>query len=429
MKVAVEKIDAHKRVLEIEVPQPEVAKAIDRAYQRLANKVNIPGFRKGKVPRKVLEMRLGKEALLDEAFELLAPQAYSEALKEQDIDPVGRPEIEVVTLEEDQPFVFKATVVAKPELTLGDYKDLKIKKAVAEVNEEDVNKQLENLRNRQAKMVVVEDAAIQNGDFAIIDFEGFIDGEPFKGGEGKGYPLEIGSGSFIPGFEEQLIGAKAGEEREVKVPFPADYHAEELAGKDSVFKVKINDVKRKELPELDDEFVKDIGEFNTLEELKTDIENKLKEAAEQKVDRDFRTQVIKTAVDNATVDIPEIMVETQIDNILQDMDVNLQNRGMSLAKYMEYTKTDVKSLRENYREAASFNVKTDLLLEAVAKAEGLEVTGEDLEQEVAAMAASYQAPVDEVRKIIAQEGRIEALAGSVLRKKAAKLIVDSAVAE
>jgi trigger factor len=429
MKVSAEKIDVHKTVLELEVPQPEVAKAVDKAYHKLAAKVNIPGFRKGKVPRKILEMRLGKAALMDEAFELLATPAYIKALEEQKIEPVTRPEIEVVTFEEDKPLVFKATVIAKPEIELGEYKGLKIAKPEVSIGEEEVNKQLENLRNRHAKMVVVEDAALAKGDFAIIDFEGFIDGAPFKGGEGKGYPLEIGSGSFIPGFEDQLLGAKAGEERDVKVEFPADYFASELAGKTAEFKVKVNDVKRKELPAIDAEFVKEVSDFDSVEELKADIENKLKQGAADKADREFRTNAIKAAVDNCTVDIPAVMIESEIDNMLREMDINLQNRGMSLAKYLEATKTDVAALRANYREAAVESVKTDLMLEAIAKKEEIEATPEDLEQEVVAMAAGYRAPVEEVRKIILSEGRLEALANSVVRKKAAQVVIDSVAAE
>jgi trigger factor len=233
VKVTAEKIDNHKVVLELEIAQPEVDKAFDRAYQRLASKVNIPGFRKGKAPRKILEARLGKEALADEAFELLAPQAYSKALEEQQIEPVSRPHIDVVQLEQGQPFIFKATVVAKPEVTLGEYKGLKAVMAPVAVSDEEINQKIEELRERHAKMVVVPDAELQNGDFSIIDFEGFVDGQPFKGGDAKGYPLELGSGSFIPGFEEQLLGAKAGESREVKVSFPTDYFVPELAGKEA----------------------------------------------------------------------------------------------------------------------------------------------------------------------------------------------------
>ena len=429
MKVSAERLDNHKVRLEIEIPQPEVAKAMDKAYQRLASKVNIPGFRKGKVPRNVLERKIGKEAILDEAFEILAGPAYGQALQEQGIDPVARPEIEVVTLQEDQPLVFKAVVIAKPEVSLGQYKEIKVEPVSAEVSDEEVDKQLEGQRTRNAKMVVVEGAALENGDFAIIDFAGFIDGQPFKGGEAEGYPLEVGSGSFIPGFEEQLLGAKAGESREVKVTFPADYFVPELAGKEANFKVKINDVKRKELPELDDDFAKEVSDFTSLEELKADIKNKLEQAAQQKAERDHKNSIVKAAVDNASVDIPEIMIEKRIDNMVEDFDVNLQNRGLSLDKYLEFAKTDLNAMRENYRESAQQSVKTDLVLETVAKAEKIEVAAADLEAEIAIMAHGYQRPVEEVRKVIIEQGHINALAESVLRKKAAQFIIDSAVKE
>ncbi|CUH93957.1 Trigger factor [Propionispora sp. 2/2-37] len=427
MKVTMETIDQHNVVLEMEVPQPEVSKALDKAYHKIANQVNIPGFRKGKIPRAMLEKRIGKQALLDEAFEILAPQYYLKALDEQKIEPVSRPKIDVVTLQEDQPLVFKATVTKKPEILLGEYKNLSIEQPAVEVTDEQVNNQLEALRSRHAKMVVVEDAEIANGDFAIIDFEGFIDDVPFKGGSGKAYPLEIGSGSFIPGFEEQLLGAKAGETRDVNVSFPEDYHVSDLAGKPAVFKVTIQDVKRKELPELDDEFAKDVSEFENLEELKTDIQNKLEKAAREKAENDFKNAAVKAAVDNASAEVPEVMIEDRIDNMVGELDINLQNRGMQLDKYLEYVKMDMDTLRQNYRESAAVNVKTDLLLEAVAKAEGLSVTKEEIDGEIAAMAQAYQATPKEVAKIIREQGRLDALAGSILRKKAANIIIDSAV--
>lgn len=427
MKVNVERIDNHQVVLEIEVPQAEVVKALDKAYRKLATQVNIPGFRKGKVPRNILEARLGKEALLDEAFEFVAPEAYGKALDENKIDPVSRPKIDVVTLAEDKDLVFKATVVVKPEIKLGQYKELKVSVAAEEVTGEQVEAHLETLRSRQAKMVVAEGAEIQNGDFAIIDFEGFVDDIPFKGGQGKAYPLEIGSSSFIPGFEEQLIGAKAGDERDVKVTFPEEYHAEELAGKAAVFKVTVQDVKRKELPAVDDDFAKDVSEFDTLDELKADVKNKLEQTAKEKAEREFKNEAIKVAVDNSPVEVPEVMVEERIDHMVQDLDVNLQNRGMKLDLYLEYLKMDMKTLRDNYRESALMNVKTDLLLEAVAKAENLEASPEDMEEEIKSMAEAYESTPEEVGKIIRSQGRIDVLVESIVRKKAANLIVDSAV--
>jgi trigger factor len=427
MKVNVERIDNHQVVLEIEVPQAEVVKALDKAYRKLANQVNIPGFRKGKVPRNILETRLGKEALLDEAFDFVAPQAYSKALDENKIEPVSRPKIDVVTFAEDKDLVFKATVVEKPEIKLGQYKDLKVSAAAEEVTDEQVDAHIETLRSRQAKMVVAEGAEIANGDFAIIDFDGFVDDVPFKGGQGKAYPLEIGSGSFIPGFEEQLIGAKAGDSRDVNVTFPEEYHAEELAGKKAVFKVTVQDVKRKELPALDDDFAKDVSEFDTLDELKADVKNKLEQTAKEKAEHEFRNEALKVAVENSPVDVPEVMTEERIDHMVQDLDVNLQNRGMKLDVYLEYLKMDVKTLRDNYREAALMNVKTDLLLEAVAKAENLEASPEDIEVEIKSMAEAYESTPEEVGKIIRSQGRIDVLVESIVRKKAANLIVDSAV--
>ena len=429
MKVNVEKIDNHNRVLEIEIPQPEVAKALDKAYHKLAGQVNIPGFRKGKAPRHILEMRVGKAALLDEAFEILASKAYIKALNDQNIEPVSHPKIEVVSLKEDQPLVFKVTVVAKPEITLGEYKELKIAQPVEDITEEQVLAEIKTLQNRQAKMVVMEGAALQNGDFAIIDFEGFLDGVPFEGGEGKAYPLELGSGTFIPGFEEQLIGAKAGEEKEVNVTFPDEYHSKELAGKPVVFKVKIQDVKRKELPELDDDFAKDVSKFETLEELKQDIKNKLEQTAKAKAEQEFKNGVIKQAVENSTVDVPDVMVENRISTMIDDLNVRLQIRGMEFDKYLQYINSDMDTLRQNYRTAALFNVKTDLMLDAVAKAEGMEAKPEDMEKEIAAMAESYQTKPEEVAKIIAEQGRLGSLAESVLRKKAADFIIESAVKE
>lgn len=427
MKVTMERIDNHKAVLEIEVPQADVEKAVAKAYHKLASEVKVPGFRKGKVPRKVLESRIGKEAILNEAFDFIAPKAYAEALAEQDIEPVSRPAIEVVTLNESDPLVFKATVVAKPEVTLGEYKNLEVAEVEAVVAEDDIEKRLNEMQTRQAKMVVVEDGALEKGDFAIIDFKGFVDGEAFEGGEGKGYPLEIGSGSFIPGFEDQLIGKKAGEEVTVEVTFPEEYFSKELAGKAAEFKVKVNDVKRKELPALDDEFAKDVSEFETLEELKADIKNKLEETAQEKAIREFKNNVMKLAVDNASMDIPDVMVEDRINLMIQDLAVNLENRGMKLAQYMEFMKLDMNGLRENYREMALTNIKVDLLLEAVAKAESFVAEAEDVDAEIEAMAATYGAKPEEIRKIIHEQDNMDALEKTVLRKKAMDVIFNTAV--
>jgi len=425
MKATMEKIDNNNVVFEIEVPQAEVAKAVEKAYRKLAGKINIPGFRKGKTPRNILEARIGKEAIMEEAFEILASPAYGAALDENNIEPVSRPQIEVVTLAEDKDLVFKVTVVAKPEITLGQYKGLKVAEQAVEITDEAINNEIENMRKKHAKMVVAEGVAIADGDFAIIDFEGFVDDVAFPGGEGKAHPLQIGSNTFIPGFEAQLLGVKAGETVDVKVTFPTEYHAADLAGKDAVFKVTVNDVKRQELPELDDEFVKDVSDFNTVEELKADIKNKLEVSATEKARYEFRNEVIKQAVENATVEIPEIMVEERISKMIEDMGANLESRGMNLADYLKYMNSDMDTLRQNYRDSALASVKTDMLMEAVVRAEELEVSVEEIDAEIDVIAKGYGAELADVKAIITEQGRMSFVVDSILRKKAAELIIAS----
>ena len=425
MKATMEKIDNNKVVFAIEVPQTEVTKAVEKAYRKLANKVNIPGFRKGKTPRNILERHIGKEAILDEAFEILASPAYAAALEENNIEPVSHPEIDVVTLAEDKDLVFKVTVVAKPELTLGQYKGLKVAETAVEVTEEQIDAKIETMRQSHAKMVVAEGAAIADGDFAIIDFEGFVDGIAFPGGGGKAHPLQIGSNSFIPGFETQLIGVKAGETVDVNVTFPTEYHAPDLAGKEAVFKVTVNDVKRQELPVVDNEFVKDVSEFDTVEELKADIKNKLEVAATEKAGHEFRNEAIKQAVENSTVEIPEIMVEDRITKMIEDLSANMESRGMKFEDYIKYMNTDIKAVRENYRESALIGVKTDMLMEAIVRAEALEVSVEEIDAEIGVIAKGYGAEVADVKAIISGQGKMSFVVDSILRKKAAQLIIDS----
>ena len=426
MKVTAEKIDNHQIVLEIEVPQADLKKAVDKAFTKLAAKVNIPGFRKGKAPRKVLEQRVGKEAILDEAFDLIAPEAFNTALDEQKIEPVSRPQIDVVTLEEDKDLVFKATVTAKPEVTLGEYKGLKVEKTAAQVSEEQIEEQVKRLLDHHANMVdAAEDAVVEDGDFTTLDFKGFVDGEAFPGGEGKDYPLQIGSNSFIPGFEGQLVGAKIGEEKEVSVTFPEEYHSKDLAGKAAIFKCTIHSIKRKEMPELNDEFAKKASSFDTVEALKADIKEKLVKNAETKAENDWKTAVIKTAVENMTVEIPDVMVENRIGHMIEELSISLENRGMKLEQYLQYANTDIAAMRENYRETAVENVKTDLMLEAVAKAEEIKVEPADLQTEVEAMAKAYGTTAAQVQKIIMEQGRIGDLAATIMRKKALQFVVDN----
>lgn len=426
MKVTVENGENQQVTLTIEVEAAEVSKAVERACKRLANRVNIPGFRKGKAPRMIVERHVGKDAVMQEAFDLVAPKAFGDALEEQKIDPVTRPNIDIVTLEEGKDLVFKATVTPRPEVKLGEYKGLKVEKAAVEIKDEDVEKQLKNFQDRQGKMVdAPEGAAVADGDFTTLDFEGFVDGEAFEGGKGTDYPLQIGSGSFIPGFEEQLIGAKIGEEKEVNVKFPEEYHAKELAGKDATFKCTVRSIKQKELPAIDDELAKKVSTFETLDELKADIRKNLQENAERKAENDQKSAAIEQATNNITVDIPAVMIDNRVTSMIQEMAMRLEQQGMKLEQYLQYAGTDIAKIREDYRETAEKNVKTDLMLEEVAKAEGIKVEAKDLDAEVAAMAAAYGATPKQVQKIIKEQGRIGDLAASVLRKKTAQFIIDN----
>lgn len=426
MKVTAENGENQQVTLTIEVEAAEVTKAVNKAAKRLANRVNIPGFRKGKAPRIIVERHVGTDALMQEAFDLIAPQAFDNALKEQKIEPVTRPNIDIVTLEDGKDLVFKATVTPRPEVKLGDYKGLKVEKQVAEVKDEDVEKQIKNFQDRQGKMVdAPEGAAVENGDFTTLNFEGFVDGTPFEGGKGEDYPLQIGSGSFIPGFEDQLVGAKIGEEKEVNVTFPEEYHSKDLAGKAAMFKCTIKSIKRKELPEINDELAKKVSKFDTLDELKADIRKNLEENAERKAENDQKSAAIEQATNNITVDIPAVMIDNRVTAMIQEMAMRLEQQGMKLEQYLQYAGTDIAKIREDYRETAEKNVKTDLMLEEVAKAEAIKVEAKDLDAEVAAMATAYGATPQQVQKIIKEQGRIGDLAASVLRKKTAQFIIDN----
>ena len=428
MKVSAEKIENQKVVLTIEVVAAELDKAEERACKRFASQVNIPGFRKGKAPRKIVEQHVGKQTVLQEAFDyFIAPEALAEALKDQKMeDIVTRPDIETVTLEEGKDVVFKATVVPRPEVKLGEYKGLKIAKDEVKVTDEDVDNQLKRMADHQAKMVEApEGAAVEDGDFTTLDFKGFVDGEAFEGGEGKDYPLQIGSNSFIPGFETQLIGAKVGEEKDVNVKFPEEYHAKELAGKDATFKCTIRSIKHKELPAIDDAFAKAASKFETLDELKADIRKNLTENAERKAENDRKAEALETASKNITVDIPPVMVDNEVTRMLREMEMRLAQQGMQLEQYLQFAGTDIAKLREQYRETAEKNFRTGLMLEEVAKAENIKVEAADLDKEVEVMAAAYGATPKQVKKIIAEQGRLNDLAATVLRNKTMQFIFDN----
>lgn len=428
MNVTTEKIENHKVVLTIEVPAEELDKGIKAACKSLANRVNIPGFRKGKAPRRILEMNIGKEAILDEAFDRVAQKAFDEALKQENLDPVDRPQVDIVTLEEGKDVVFKATITPVPEVTLGEYKGLKVAKDAVEVKDEQVEEQVKNILNHHAKMVDAEEGAtVANDDFITLDFKGEVDGVAFAGGEGKDYPLQIGSHSFIDTFEDQLVGLKVGEEKDVNVIFPEEYHAKDLAGKAAVFHCKINSIKHKEMPELTDEFVKASTSYESIEDMKTKLRENIEKNAQREADTKRRNEILKQATDNITVDIPEVMVENRVSNMIQELSVNLENQGMNLDAYLKYANMDMAKLREQYKESAAIAVKTDLMLDAVAKAEDIKVENADINAEIALLAATYGTTPQEVSKIIKKNHSIGNLVATVLHKKAANFIIDSAV--
>ncbi|MCF8563527.1 trigger factor [Alicyclobacillus tolerans] len=395
-----EKTEANVGVLEVEVASERFASALDWAFKKVVKTVSLPGFRKGKVPRKIFEKRFGIEALYQDAVEYLLPQAYTEAVTETGINPVDQPDVDVVQVEAGKPLIFKATVTVKPEVQLGDYKGLEIEDQKAEVTEEAVNEELENIRKSHAEIDVVEDGEVQDGDNVNIDFLGTINGEPFEGGEAENYQLEIGSGMFIQGFEEQVVGMKPGEERDVRVTFPEDYHVKSLAGQEAQFHVKLHDLKRKKLRELNDEFVQEISEFQTVDEFVEDVKHQLTHRLEHDREHFMQDQAVEKATANATVEIPAAMINHEIDHQVQNFAQQLQMQQIPLDAYIEFTGMTEADLREQFREAAEKNVRSALVLETIAKAEGLEVSEEDLGAELQKIAESAGLELDRVRQML-----------------------------
>ena len=425
MNVSVERV-ANEATIKIQLPAAEVNKGFAKAVQKIAAQVNIPGFRKGKAPRHILELHVGKEAIKQEAFEMVANDCFRKAMADEKLIPVSDPSVKESTFEENADMELVLTITVKPEPKLGEYKGLTVEKKEAVVTEEQIDDAVEELRKRGAKMVVAPDAVIMKGDFAIIDFAGTVDGEAFSGGEGKGYPLEVGSGSFIPGFEEQLVGLKAGDSTDVNVTFPDEYFVKELAGKEAIFKVNVQDVKRKELPELTDEFVAANSKCKTVDELKADYKEKMQKHAEEQAEADYERALVQAAVANAEFEVPEIMVEDRVSQMIEELKMNLENRRMNLDAYLKYTGMDMEKLRANYKETALENVKTDLVLDAIAKAENIQVGMEDIDAELSNIASQNGADVEEVKKIISSNGNMGLLLANILRRKSARVVIDGA---
>ncbi|MCM3237181.1 trigger factor [Heyndrickxia oleronia] len=418
-----EKLEGNQGVLTVEVDADTVKAGLDEAFKKVVKQVNVPGFRKGKMPRGMFEQRFGVESLYQDALDVILPDAYAKAIEETGIEPVDRPEIDIEQMEKGKELIFKATVTVKPEVKLGEYKGLEVEKIETEVTDEDVENELKTLQERHAELVLKEEGAAEDGDTVVIDFEGFVDGEAFEGGKAENYSLVLGSNSFIPGFEEQLVGVKAGEEKDVEVTFPEEYHAAELAGKPATFKVTVHEIKTKELPALDDEFAKDVdSEVETLAELKEKTKANLKHSKEHEAEHAVQDAVVEKATENAEMDIPEAMITTEVDRMMQEFAQRLQMQGMNLELYFQFSGQDEQALREQMKEDATKRVRMNLTLEAIAEAEKIEVSDEEAEEEITKMSGMYNMSVEDIKNAL---GGLDTVKKDVKIRKAVEFLVQN----
>ena len=419
----VEKVDKNVVSFEFTVSADEFEKGVEKAYRKNVGKINIQGFRKGKAPRKIIERYYGAEIFYEDAVNIVLPDAYDNAVKENNIFPVDQPEIDIKgEIEKGKDITFTAKVTVKPEFELGEYKGVKAQKVTSRVLKKDIEAELEKKREMNSRMVPVEDRPIEKDDVANIDFEGFCDGVPFDGGKGEGFDLTIGSGQFIPGFEEQLIGKNIGDEVDVNVTFPEEYHAEELKGKPALFKVKINSIKVKELPELDDEFAKDVSEFDTLEDLKKDIKENLSKAGKENAAHKTEENVINAVCDATEIDIPDAMINSHIDKMLRDFDMNMRYQGLNLEQYLKYTGMTVDKMREQFKDDAAKNVKTSLVLEKICEAEGIDASEDEINKEYESMAESNGMKIEDIKKYVSEDDVKE----TIKARNTIKFLVDNA---
>ena len=402
MSLQVEKLEHNMAKLTVEVAAEDVEKALQAAYLKQRKQINIPGFRKGKVPRQMIEKMYGPEVFYDEAANNMIPDAYAKAYDESELDIVSQPKIEVVQMEKGKPFIFTAEVATKPEVTLGDYKGLKVDKVSTRVTQKEVDEEIEKERERNARTIEVTDRAVQDKDEVTLDFEGFVDGVAFEGGKGEDYPLTIGSGSFIPGFEEQLIGAEIDKEVEVNVTFPKEYHSEELAGKDATFKCTVHTIKAKELPELDDEFASEVSECETMDAYRAEVKKNIKERKERTGKEKKENQAVDQALENAQMDIPEAMIEFQVRQMADDFARRIQQQGLTVEQYFQFTGMTAEKMLEEMRPQAEKSIKTRLVLEAIVKAENIEVSDERVEEELTKMAEAYQMEVEKLKEFMGE---------------------------
>ena len=425
MSLQVEKLEKNMAKLTIEASAEDFEKAIQKVYLKARGRINIPGFRKGKAPRKLIEKMYGTGVFYEDAANDLIPTAYAEALKDCDLEIVSRPEINVTQIESGKPFIFTAEVAVKPEVTLGEYKGVEVEKSDVEVTDEDINKEVDKERENNSRTIDVDDRAVESGDIIKLDFDGSVDGVPFAGGKAENYTLTIGSGSFIPGFEDQLIGTKIGEDKDVTVTFPEDYHEKSLAGKEAVFKCKVNAITVKELPDADDEFASEVSEFETLAEYKEDIKKKLTEKKEKEARAKKEAQAVEKAVENATMEIPDAMIDTQVQSMMEDFARRMQSQGLSLEQYFQFTGMDVKKMHDQMKPEALKRIQNSLVLEAVAKAENIEISDEKVDEEIAKMAEAYKMEVEKLKDLIGESEK-DQMKKDLAVQAAADLIADAA---
>lgn len=425
MSLQVEKMEKNMAKLTIEVSAEDLDKAMQNAYQKAKGKIAIPGFRKGKAPRKMIEQMYGKGIFLEDAANALIPEHYSKALEECELEIVSQPEIDVVQAEPGKAFIFTAEVAVKPEVTLGDYKGLEVPKSEVEVTDEDVDAEIKKEQEKNSRTVTVEDRGAENGDITTIDFEGFVDGVAFEGGKGTDYPLTLGSGSFIPGFEDQLVGAKAGDHVEVNVTFPEEYQAAELAGKAAVFQCDVKKVEAKELPELDDDFAQDVSEFDTLAEYKEDVKKNLTEKKEKEARAAKENAAVDKAIENAQMEIPDAMVDTQVRQMINDFASRMQSQGLTMEQYFQFTGMTVEKMQEEMKPQALKRIQTRLVLEKIVAVENIQPTEEEVNEEISKMAEMYKMEADKLKELLGDR-ELEQMKKDMAVQKAVTLVADEA---
>ncbi|MGP3777234.1 trigger factor [Halanaerobium saccharolyticum] len=425
MEVKKEVLEGNKVKLEVEIESDQVDEALEQAYRQVVKDIEIPGFRKGKAPRKIIEQRFGEEVLHKDALDILIPQGYSEAVEEADIEPIAQPDIEDFYISKGEAATFTAIVEVKPEVELGDYKGLGIEKEDTDVKDEEIAQRLEKMQDEHSQLTTAEREELQDGDFAIIDFTGYVDGEEFPGGSAEEYSLEIGSGSFIPGFEEQLVGMKVGEEKSVEVTFPEDYHADDLAGADASFDVLLKEIKVKQRPELDDDFAKEASDYETMEELRVSIEEELAEQKENSAENNFREELIKKASENAEVNMTDTLVDEQLDQMFQRLSQSISQQGMDVEDYLGYMGMDEEGWREQNKETASERAKELLVLEAIADVEDIEVTDEEIEDEVNEIAEMHEQDPEQIKAILQMQGQLSQLKEDIRRQKTIDFLIEN----